>query len=82
MFRPWIRKKALKRRPRKGKHLVIDGERPSVVALVAVAGLLVALGVFVLQHSLAAPPKLEPTVWPVAPTETPSPTPINTSGPY
>jgi hypothetical protein len=55
MFHSWIRKKALKRKPRNGKRLVIDGERPNVIALVSVSGLLVAVGIFVLQKSLAAP---------------------------
>lgn len=89
VFTPWIRKKALKRKPRKGKRLVIDGERPNVVALVSVSGLLVAVGIFVLQRSLAAPvaptgPAVTPYVSELpspTPTPTPSATPSMTPGP-
>jgi hypothetical protein len=80
MFAPWIRKKALKRKPRKqSKRLVIDGERPNVIALVSVTGLLVAVGIFVLQRTLAAP-QAQPG-GPIIITPEPSPLPTDEVSP-
>jgi hypothetical protein len=95
MFQPWIKRKSLKK-PLNGKHLVVNGEPPSMIMLLSLSALLVVVGVFVVQKSLAsnwwslqpkpaATPASTPT--PTAtptptfiPTPTPTPTPTPVSG--
>jgi hypothetical protein len=77
MFTPWIKRKSLKRSP-KSKRLVMEGERPSMITLVSVCGLLVVAGVFVVQQSWAGVKEnlLTPAATvSVSPTPTPTPTP-------
>jgi hypothetical protein len=64
MMTSWIRRKSLKR-PTKARFLSSDPVM-SPVMLLSLVGLLILVGVFVVQHSLAA--KKPPT-----PTQTPAP---------
>ncbi|MDB5178914.1 MAG: hypothetical protein JWN01_857 [Patescibacteria group bacterium] len=77
MFTPWIKRKSLKRGS-KGKRLVVSGESPSLIMILSFSAVLVLVGVFVVQHSLAdnerdAVMKATPTPS-LSPSHTPSPT--------
>ncbi|HEY2003964.1 MAG TPA: hypothetical protein VGH44_02505 [Candidatus Saccharimonadia bacterium] len=77
MFTPWIKRKSLKR-DIKSKRLVVDGARPSMIALLAISALFVGVGLFVIQKSLADdrrefPLTLSPTPT-VSVTSSPTPT--------
>jgi hypothetical protein len=74
MFQPWIKKKAFKKAPQ-GSQLVVPGGRPSVISLLSVSAILVGVGVFVIQHSLAdsSNPDMSPTPM-VSVEASPSPT--------
>ncbi len=52
MITSWIRRKSLKK-PTKGRF-VASGSKMSPVMLLSIVGLLIAVGVFVVQHSLAS----------------------------
>ena len=69
MFTPWIKRKSLKH-DIKSKRLVVDGAPHNMIALLAISAIFVGVGLFVIQHSLAA----EQGAFPLA-TPTPSPTP-------
>jgi hypothetical protein len=53
MFTPWIKRKSLKKTS-KSKRLVVDGEPPSLIALLSVSALVVVAGVFVVQTGMAS----------------------------
>ena len=74
MFQPWIKKKAFKKAPQ-GNQLVVPGGRPSVISLLSISAILVGVGVFVIQHSLAdsSDPANSPSPM-VSVAATPSPT--------
>jgi len=80
MFTPWIKRKSLKKSS-SAKHLIVEGSQPSMIALLSVAGILVAVGIFVVQRSSAAtPPVNTPLASPViSPTMTPTMTPGTTN---
>jgi hypothetical protein len=80
MFQPWIKKKSLKKPSRSGK-LVLEGERPSMIALLSMSAILVGVGVFVIQKSLADQASPVNAVTPAATpsnsvTPSPSPQPV------
>jgi hypothetical protein len=52
MFTPWIRKKALKRAPRR-KRLVVQGEPLNLVSLMVLLGVVILFGVFVVSLTRA-----------------------------
>ena len=95
MFTPWIKRKSLKKTVQ-GKSLIVEGERPSLIMLMSLSALLVLVGVFVVQRSMAASwwsgdaapavtsgaaPETTPTPTPtLTPTPSMTPTPVPTQG--
>jgi hypothetical protein len=75
MFTPWVRRKSLKRLSR-GKRLVLESEPVNPIRLVGLSAILIGVGMYAVQMSLADNRAQEPT-----PTVTPSPSPTATPTP-
>jgi hypothetical protein len=73
MFAPWIKRKSLKH-SLKTKSMVVEGNNPSLIMLLTLAGLMVVVGVFAVRHSHAATPVSEGVVPVVSVSSSPTPT--------